>query len=102
MATDLEGRFHEAMLGVYDRIRDECGYPARRFLQMVKRRGGVDAARRLLRRRGISPGLAVLAKCGRLDISAEQLVLDPAWRMLFTEEEKALASAKLAQARLSV
>jgi hypothetical protein len=49
--TDLkakEAAFHEAMLEIYQRWKAECGYKATRFLQMVRNRGGVEAAKKLL------------------------------------------------------
>jgi hypothetical protein len=101
MSTELEASFHRAMLGVYDRIRDNSGYRATRYLQMVRRRGGLDTAKRLLRRRGLSPGLIEMAKHGRLQDSVEELVLETRWAELFTDEDRMLASRRLQEARLT-
>lgn len=102
MANDVERRFHEAMLNIYWRAGRETGYWPNYYLRKVRHDGGVGAARYYLRAKGLFDGLKRLAELGRLDISVEQLVLDPAYSSLFSYAEKALASAKLAQARLSV
>ncbi len=99
MATGLETGFNEAMLDLYWRIGRESGYWANYYLRKVRKEGGVLAARYFLRQRGLSEGLITLAKLGRLDMSVEQLILEPPWTSLFTGEERAMASAKLAEAR---
>jgi hypothetical protein len=59
------------------------GYQANRFLMAVRNRGGVGAANFLLAKKGISPGLARLAREGRTDLSVEALVLTSPWDGLF-------------------
>lgn len=64
----LELRFHEAMIGVYEDAKSRVGYIATRFLQMVRRRGGLDAARRLLAEEGVSAGFIRLPDAGALPV----------------------------------
>jgi 5-methylcytosine-specific restriction protein A len=98
--TDIEARFEQDMVEkVYRAAGRETGYWAGYFLRSVKRFGGVGAARRLLERGGVSQGLARLASLDRLDLAMETLVLDPAYGPLFTDEERAIAARRLAQAR---
>ena len=92
----LEQEFHQAMLHVYERARDECGYNATRFLQMVTDLGGLEAAKRLLSADELSDGFVKLWELGRLDISMEALVVDTKWQSLFTAEEVAIARRRLA------
>ena len=97
---DLEARFeHEMIEQVYRAAGRETGYWAGYFLRAVKKHGGVEAARRLLQRPGVPAGFAKLAGLGRLDLSMEALVLDPAYQALFTEAERATAAQRLATAR---
>jgi len=99
--TDLEARFTRDMVEkVYRAAGRETGYWAGYFLRSVKQHGGVGAARQLLERGGVSKGLATLAKLNRLDLSMETLVLDPSYQPLFTDEERALATSRLNDARL--
>jgi hypothetical protein len=101
--TDIEARFEGDMVEkVYRAAGRETGYWAGYFLKSVKRYGGVGAARRLLERGGVSKGLARLAGLGRLDLAMETLVLDPAYAILFTDEERAIATRRLAEARASM
>jgi len=85
--TDTETAFHNAMLGIYEKAKEECRYNATYFLRMVMEMGGVAAAKRLLSSNVPQSGLFELWECGRLDISMEALVLNPRFRSLFTEEE---------------
>lgn len=97
---DLAARFEQDMVEkVYRAAGRETGYWAGYFLRSVKRYGGVGAARRSLERRGMSAGLAKLAQLGRLDLTMEALVLDPAYQPLFTDDERALAARRLEDAR---
>jgi 5-methylcytosine-specific restriction protein A len=98
--TDLEARFEQEMVEkVYRAAGRETGYWAGYFLRSVKHHGGVGAARRLLERGSVSGGLAKLAGMSRLDLAMETLVLDPAFRPLFTDDERATAARRLEEAR---
>ena len=89
----LEHQFHAAMLELYDRAKQECGYNATRFLHIISSEGGLAAAKSLLAAQGMSEGLTILWEKRQLDLSMEALVLREPWRTLFTEAE--LASAEL-------
>src|SRR6266571_3727963 len=98
--TDLEARFEQDMVEkIYRAAGRETGYWAGYFLRSVKHYGGVGAARRLLERGGVSKGLAKLASLNRLDLAMETLVRDPAYAILFTDEERATATRRLEEAR---
>lgn len=90
----LEREFHEEMINIYRKAKEECNYNATRFLQMVITHGGLEAAKRLLRGE-IQYGLEQLWECKCLHLSMEALVLKPHFRRLFTEEEINLAKERL-------
>lgn len=90
-----ETQFHECMLDIYQRAKDECDYKAARFLRMVVERGGVDTAHDLLASSEWSDGLTTLWECGRLDLTVETLVLREDFESLFSEEERAIARRRL-------
>lgn len=97
MSGDLEKRFHDAMLSLYEVWRDACGYRAIRFLQMVRRRGGLEAARRLLRHKGASKGFATLHEAGKVHLTMEAMLIEnPEWRTLFSAKELRVATKRLA------
>ncbi len=95
MTGTIESAFHDQMLEIYRRARDECRYNATRFLQLVNERGGLQAAKDLLHNEGYSEGLTALWELGRLDISMEALVIQEPWPKLFTAEELAIAHRRL-------
>ena len=93
--TDLEMRFHQAMIDIYQRAKDECGYNATRFLSMLSARGGLAAARTLLATSAPSSGFTTLWEHGRLDLTVEAHILKPEFAALFTQDEKELARSRL-------
>lgn len=62
LQKDLEQQFHQAMLDIYRRAAAETGYKPTYFLQMVSELGGLEAARTLLQKTGMSDGFAVFDK----------------------------------------
>ena len=97
MHQNLKEQFHQEMLQLYRKAGEEIGYWAHRFLQKVKRVGGLQAAKDWLRpRTGVSPGLDRLARAGRIELSVEALVLKDPWKCLFTEDELKIAHERLA------
>lgn len=93
--TDLEVRFHQRMLDVYEQAKSECNYTATRFRNMVADQGGLATAKSLLGSGGYSDGLTRLWEEKRLDISMEATVLQEPWPALFTEDELSTARTKL-------
>lgn len=95
-SAELAQRFHAAMLDIYRAANRDLSYNATRFLQLVESRGGVHAAKQLLR--GVpSDGFATLWEKGRLDLSMEAHVLRPEFRSLFTDHEVRVAEERLRQ-----
>ena len=92
---NLEDAFHRAMLSIYERAKRECRYSPNLFLSMVGERGGLGAARALLRARTVSDGFTRLWELGRLDLSVEALILQDEWHPLFSDEERAIARERL-------
>jgi hypothetical protein len=94
MTDDLERCFHAETLHTYWAAKDECGYNATYFIQIVEKYGGVSAARRLLANNP-SSGFTKLWELGRLDLSIEAKMLRPEFAGLFTEEELRKARKRL-------
>lgn len=95
--TRLEQRFHQAMLDLYEKIGKASGYWPHRFRQLVRKRGGVHAARYLLERDGVGREFLRLKAINRLDLSVEALVLRSEWHPLFSVAERERAMMKLYQ-----
>jgi hypothetical protein len=96
-ADDLERQFNAAMLEIYERAGAEVGYWATRYLQLLRNRGGLGAARYLLSSKVTSDGYARLRDAGRLDLTVEALVQQPQWESLFSAEELRTARDRFAQ-----
>ena len=94
MTENPETKFHQAMVNIYHAAA-KLGYRPTYFLQMVSEHGGVTAAKRLLQATEHQSGLTRLYELGRLDISAENLVLQDRFKTLFSDEERQTARQRL-------
>ncbi len=95
MPSNLEVKFHDAMLTIYKRAKSEADYNATRFLGMVAERGGLETAKYLLHAPAVSEGYTALWQRGRLDLSVEAVILEPEWRQLFSDQERQIAIDRL-------
>jgi hypothetical protein len=75
------------MFEICERAGREVGYWATRYLQMLRARGGLETARRLLKAQATSAGYEALRSAGRLDLTVEAYVLRPEFQTLFTIAE---------------
>ncbi len=80
---------------VYRRAKQEAGYHATYFLQMVSERGGLATARHLLQTSSVSDGFTTLWERHRLDLTVEAVVLRQQFAPLFTEQELRTARSRL-------
>jgi len=92
---EMAERFDAAMLEVYASAMREVGYPARRFLAMVRGRGGLEAARQLLSKPGVSEGFRRLAEARKLDLTMEYQVMTAEFSQLFSDRERQIARDRL-------
>lgn len=97
MPSEVENNFHRAMVTIYTRAKDELGYNATRFLQMLSTSGGVETARHLLDAPKVSDGFTTLWEHRRLDLSVEAHVLKPEFADLFSDAEQRIAAERLRQ-----
>ena len=81
------------MMQIYLVAKNQAGYTATRFLQMLGDHGGLETARRLLPH--MSDGFTELWKRNRLDLTVESLILQPRWHDLFSDEERDIARRRL-------
>lgn len=100
--TNIENDFHNEMLNIYKKAKEECGYNATYFLRMVSEMGGLQAAKRLLSADAPQYGFTELWERHRLDLTMEALVLNSKFNSLFTEEERQTARERLQQHGYSV
>lgn len=92
---DLVKDFHQEMLLIYERGKEECDYRPTRFLEVVNEMGGLRAAKMFLSSDKPQEGLYRLWDLGRLDLSMEVLILKKKYINLFSDEEKKEAKKRL-------
>lgn len=97
MNQELERRFHYAMIVLYRRAKDECGYNSIRFLNMINEYGGLETARILLNSTVVSDGYTAMWERQRLDLIVEAIILKPEWKELFSDDERKIAKTRLEQ-----
>ena len=97
---DLGRDFDHAMMLIYVQAKQQAGYTATRFHQMLTEYGGVETARRLLPQ--MSDGFVELWRRGHLDLTVEALVLQSRWDDLFSDEEREMARRRLRDCGMDV
>ena len=95
--TDAVKELKDALRDTYRRMKDDCGYPANRFLQMIDRRGPVETAIELVMSPKPSRGFVTLQTYRRLDLAVEAIVLRDEFSHLFGDEVKAAARRRLTE-----
>ena len=95
---NLEGRFQQEMLRIYEETK-QFGYYPNCFLRMVVDRGRLSAAKYLLGGDKLSNGFVRLLEEQHFDLSVGVLALRDPWRALFTHEELSEAQRRLDGAR---
>ena len=95
----LEEALHDRMLAAYRTAGRETGNWGHYFLRSVKKHGGLETARRMLRPfrgKAVPKGLKALCAARRADLTLEVLVLQPKFAPLFTLEELQEARRRIA------
>lgn len=95
----LEDDLTAALIDGYQRAGKEVGYWGRRFLQAVRRNGGLATAKRMMapRNSGERTGLGALLDAGRPDLTVEAIILQPKYRGLFAKAELSTAAERLGE-----
>lgn len=89
-------RFEAVTMAGIEEGKRLFNYPASRYLQMVRERGAVGAAKHVLRPGPPADGFVTLAHLnGRPDLTTEYTALLPEYRELFTDDELAEAQRRL-------
>jgi hypothetical protein len=93
--AEIRAAFERAMKNIYVRAKNEAGYNAGFFLDMLSSLGGLGTARRLLAGSEVSSGFTALYERGRLDLTVEALVVQPQFADLFSDHELEVARQRL-------
>lgn len=89
-------QFDAAMFDIYRRAKEEAGYNASLFLQMLTARKGLATAKQLINAKKPSDGYTHLYERGHLELTVEAMVTEnPRWHVLFTADELVRARKRL-------
>lgn len=93
----LEDELTSALIDGYQRTGEEMGYWGTRFLQAVRRNGGLATAKRMLKPRNANQraGLDKLIEANRPDLTLEAIILQARFQPLFTRQELEIAQERL-------
>ncbi len=91
----LENKFNDEMINIYNIAKKDLNYNASRFLQLVVKNGGIQAAKKLVSKTGGTYGFEILWENNRLDLSVEALVLRSEYKELFSDEERQICGERL-------
>ena len=96
---NIEEEFTEALLHGYKTAGEEVGYWGKRYLQSIRRNGGLATAKRMLlpRNAGQRMGLDALIEANRPDLTVEAIILREQFRPLFTNVELEAARTRLGE-----
>lgn len=101
--SNIEEKFHQAMLGLYQKAKLEAGYTASVFLGMLLRHRGLITAKQLINSQRPSDGYTTLYERERLDLTVEALVVENShWHVLFTPKEIDKAAKRLRDYRYEI
>lgn len=92
----IEQQFDQAMFEIYRRAKEEAGYNATLFLQMISDQKGLRTAKTLINAAKPSDGYTALYLKGRLDLTVEAVVVEnECWHSLFLDIEIERARKRL-------
>jgi 5-methylcytosine-specific restriction protein A len=93
----LEDELTAALIDGYEQAGKEIGYWAHRYVQALRRNGGLAAAKRMLQPRTSEQrkGLDTLLEAGRPDLTLEFIICQEQFRSVFTSNELSEAAKRL-------
>ena len=85
---DIEEKFNQEMLDLYQIVGKTTGYWANYYLRFVRQQGGLAYAKKALAKKDkAQDGFKKLIEVGRPDLSVEAIVLKDEYKSLFTTDE---------------
>jgi 5-methylcytosine-specific restriction protein A len=95
----LEQELTDALIEGYHEAGKKAGYWGRRFLQAVRRNGGLATVKRMLlpRNQQQRKGLDALLEAGHPELTVEAIILQERFRSLFTQAELQVAAERLGE-----
>ncbi|WP_317853820.1 hypothetical protein [Chakrabartyella piscis] len=83
----MEQKFAKQWIAHLQKSTLICGYRSQKMITDIEKFGGVQTAKRVLKRNGVSEDFQLLAKKKQLALSMEALITSGAFSSLFDDEE---------------
>ena len=93
----IEADFTDRILDAVKVMRDRHNYDPKKFLQMMNKDGAVEACRQLINAKNVSEGFSKLWEYKQLELTVEDISLEPQWHSLFSDSERRAAAKRLKQ-----
>ena len=91
----VEEVFEEEIKKICLNHKGEYAYTSLKLLEMIEKKGAVNAAKTLIRMDKIPNSISCLYKCHRFNLNVEMLILSDRFKELFTEEDKNICKERL-------
>ncbi|MEG1481241.1 hypothetical protein [Clostridium sp.] len=88
------------MLNIYREADLECNCKLNNLLNRLNNKGALLTAKELIREDIKEDGLDVLMKCGREDLSLENLILSNRYKNLFNDEDRDICKDRLRNSKV--
>ncbi|MGL4572497.1 MAG: hypothetical protein ACRCVJ_15710 [Clostridium sp.] len=88
------------MLNIYREADLECNCKLNSLLNRLNNKGALLTAKELIREDIKEDGLDVLMKCGREDLSLENLILSNRYKNLFNDEDRNICKDRLRNSKV--
>ncbi|MEG1004448.1 hypothetical protein [Clostridium sp.] len=88
------------MLNIYREADLECNCKLNSLLNRLNNKGALLTAKELIREDIKEDGLDVLMKCGREDLSLENLILSNRYKNLFNDEDRDICKDRLRNSKV--
>lgn len=88
------------MLNIYREADLECNCKLNSLLNRLNNKGALLTAKELIREDIKEDGLDVLMKCGREDLSLENLILSNRYKSLFNDEDRDICKDRLRNSKV--
>ena len=88
------------MLNIYREADLECNCKLNSLLNRLNNKGALLTAKELIREDIKEDGLDVLIKCGREDLSLENLILSNRYKNLFDDEDRNICKDRLRNSKV--
>lgn len=91
----LESDLYMDLLELYKKADIECNYRPEKYLNFISVKGGINAAKELIKEENEIFDIRILKEKDRLDLTVEALITKSKYKKIFTREEIDICKKRL-------